>query len=283
VDLTLNPEYVGICGFSIDEFDACLSPYLPGVLEYNKSKGFVPASTDLEGFRRMVLDLYDGYSWDGETKILNPYSLIQFLKAKELLSFWYESGTPTFLFDLIRNNPREFARSDSNTLSRLSLSNVDIDNLSLVPLLFQTGYLTIAKKANSSDFVVREPNGEVTDSFNLGLLLAMTDRTAKNIDELKGDVGKALRDSDPGLLTRSFETILNWFPLRLHISLEYYCHSIFLSILKMLRYKVIAEVNEALGIIDLVLEYSAKRVYIMEINTTTYIFFFSELPRNLIT
>jgi hypothetical protein len=93
----------------------------------------------------------------------------------------------------------------------------------------------------------------------------MTDRTAKNIDELKGDIGKALLDMDPGLLTRSFETILNWFPLRLHISLEYYCHSIFLSILKMLRYKVRADVNEALGVVSLVLEYAAKRVYIMEI------------------
>jgi hypothetical protein len=169
VDLTMHPEYAGICGFSLAEFDACLSPYLPGALEYNKSKGFVPASTSLEGFRLMVLDLYDGYSWDGETRLLNLYSLIQFLKTKELLSFWYESGTPTFLFDLIMNNPHEFARSDSNTLSRFSLSNVDIDNLSLVLLLFQTGYLNIAKKVNSSDFVVREPNGEVTDSFNLGL------------------------------------------------------------------------------------------------------------------
>ncbi|MDR1111697.1 MAG: ATP-binding protein [Deltaproteobacteria bacterium] len=264
-DLTLNPEYAGICGFSLAEFEASLAPYLPGILEYNKSEDLLPASTDLEEFRRMVLDFYDGYSWDGKTRILNPYSLIQFLKSKELLSFWYESGTPTFLFDLIRNNPHEFAWSDSYHLSRFSLSNVDIGNMSLVPLLFQTGYLTIEKKISSNDFMVREPNGEVTDSFNLGLLMAMTDRTAKNIDDLKNDIGQALRDADPGLLARSLETVLGWFPFRLHISLEYYYHSIFLSILKMLRYKVKAEVNEALGIIDLVLEYSSRRVYIMEI------------------
>jgi hypothetical protein len=137
--------------------------------------------------------------------------------------------------------------------------------MSLVPLLFQTGYLTIEKKISPNDFMVREPNGEVTASFNLGLLLAMTDRTAKNIDDLKNDIGQALRDADPGLLAKSLETVLGWFPFRLHISLEYHCHSIFLSILRILKYKVRAEVNEALGIIDLALECPSRRVYIMEI------------------
>jgi hypothetical protein len=135
----------------------------------------------------------------------------------------------------------------------------------MIPLLFQTGYLTIDRQINANEFILREPNNEVAESFNLGLLLAMTDRTAKNIGELRKDVGQALRDADPALLARSFEAILNWFPFRPHVSLEYYYRSIVLPILKMLRHKVMAEVDEPLGIIDLVLEYSAKRVYMIEI------------------
>jgi hypothetical protein len=265
VDLTLDPEYAGICGFTLAEFDACLAPLLPAMLEYNRSKELVPASTDLDGFRRMVLDLYGGYSWDGETRILNPYSLIQFFKSGQMENFWYESGTPAFLFDLIRQNPTGLARSDSYRLSLFGLSNVDIANLSLMPLLFQTGYLTIDKQINAHEFILREPNSEVAESFNLGLLLTMTDRTAKNIDDLRKDVGQALRDADPALLARSFEVILDWFPFRLNVSLEYYYRSIVLPILKMLGHKVMAEVDEALAVIYLVLEYSAKRVYMIEI------------------
>ncbi|MDR1110353.1 MAG: AAA family ATPase, partial [Deltaproteobacteria bacterium] len=78
-DLTLDPRYADICGFTVPEFDARLAAYLPGALENVKSRGKLPRQTSLGEFRGMVLDFYDGYSWDGETRVLNPFSLVNFL------------------------------------------------------------------------------------------------------------------------------------------------------------------------------------------------------------
>ncbi|MDR1308986.1 MAG: AAA family ATPase, partial [Deltaproteobacteria bacterium] len=103
-DLTLDPQYADICGFTVPEFDARLAAYLPEALENSRSIGDVPRQTSLGEFRETVLGFYDGYSWDGRTRVLNPFSLINFLDQKELVSFWYNSGTPTFLVDLICEN-----------------------------------------------------------------------------------------------------------------------------------------------------------------------------------
>jgi hypothetical protein len=71
-DLTLNSAYAGVCGFTVAEFEERLAGYLPGILEHNKSLDFVSAKTTLAEFKRRVYDYYDGYSWDGKTRVFNP-------------------------------------------------------------------------------------------------------------------------------------------------------------------------------------------------------------------
>jgi hypothetical protein len=75
-DLTLNPDFNAACGFTLDELDACFADYLPGVLEYGKENGLIEASADIPDLRRSTLDYYDGCSWDGERRALNPFSLV---------------------------------------------------------------------------------------------------------------------------------------------------------------------------------------------------------------
>jgi len=84
MDLTLLPNYAGICGFTLSEFETYFTDYLPEILEDNISKGLIKAATTVSDFKQMILDYYDGYSWDGETKVLNPFSLIKFLAVKRL-------------------------------------------------------------------------------------------------------------------------------------------------------------------------------------------------------
>jgi hypothetical protein len=101
-DLTLDPNYNAICGFTEDEFESCIASYLPEALEYNKLKGVVPASATADTLKGMIKDYYDGYSWDGENRVYNPYSAIKFLDTKRLMGFWYASGMPSFLAEYIK-------------------------------------------------------------------------------------------------------------------------------------------------------------------------------------
>ncbi|MDR1607347.1 MAG: AAA family ATPase, partial [Deltaproteobacteria bacterium] len=101
-DMTLNSEYNAICGFTLEEFRGYFLDYLPGILERNKSNGFMPPEADLDYLIEEIVGYYDGYSWDGETRVLNPYSLIQALDQKKLKAYWFSSGAPSFIIELLK-------------------------------------------------------------------------------------------------------------------------------------------------------------------------------------
>jgi hypothetical protein len=132
-DLTLDADYAGVCGFTHQEFEDHLAGFLPKILEHNKLKGYLPANTTVAEFKQQVYDYYDGYSWNGETRVFNPYSLVKFLYEKEIRPNWYTSGTPTFLMDLIRKKPVEFTKAQSHPLNVTALESIDIGKLKLVP------------------------------------------------------------------------------------------------------------------------------------------------------
>jgi hypothetical protein len=135
-DLTLEADYNGVCGFTMEEFDAYFAEYLPGILEYQKSKGrFGPSASDLD-LKSKIMDYYDGYSWDGERRVLNPYSLIKFLQGKRFKPFWFSTGTPTFLVDFIERAPLDYVQSESQILTDSNLEAVKLEDLELTPSPF---------------------------------------------------------------------------------------------------------------------------------------------------
>jgi hypothetical protein len=83
-DLTLNPGYNAICALADDEFETYFPEYLPRVLAYDVSEGLIATDATLEDLKNMILGYYDGYCWDGKTRVLNPYSLIILLAEKSL-------------------------------------------------------------------------------------------------------------------------------------------------------------------------------------------------------
>jgi len=121
---------------------------------------------------------YDGYSWDGITRLINPFSLLSFFTRKRFSSFWYSSGTPTFLIRLIKERPSTFLSLGELEISERSLDTFVIDKIDIVPLLFQTGYLTVDEKrfrGDSENYVLRLPNLEVREAFYMNILAEFTE------------------------------------------------------------------------------------------------------------
>jgi hypothetical protein len=263
-DITMEPEYASICGFTLQEFDEHLAPFLPGALQYNLDNNYLPIGTTPDQFRQKVLNYYDGYSWDGKTKVLNPYSLISFLKSKEFRSYWYASSTPTFLIDLIMKNPYEFIESEDNLMTINMLDTIDVEKLTLLPLLFQTGYLTIDKKFDADNFQVKLPNEEVAFSFHTNILEALSSKNQSAINKVIEKIKDALKNIDSSKLTESFKDILQLYPNELTIPMERYYHAIFHGILTALNFKITSEVSTVDGRIDTVLYYSPSKVFVFE-------------------
>jgi hypothetical protein len=179
-------------------------------------------------------------------------------------SFWYTSGTPTFLMDLIRDNHAELNRAEIYPLDIIDLEAIDVANLQLTPLLFQTGYLTVDKWIDANNCWLRGPNQEVSEALNAGVIEALTGRDKRNITALGQDIHRALNEIDLDLLSDSFMVVLEWIPFEIHVSLENYYHSVILATLKALSYKVRSEESTSEGRLDLMLELSSEKLYIFE-------------------
>ena len=160
-DISMDKEVSGICGITDQEIKENL---IPEVDILAKSQGLSEKEC-LEEMKRT----YDGYLFhpDGEG-IYNPYSLLGALAAKDFGSYWFETGTPTFLIKKLRENNFDIRKLSDRTLyaSESQLKDYTGDSLDPVPLLYQTGYLTIQEfdKAKRR-FTLCFPNDEVKYGF----------------------------------------------------------------------------------------------------------------------
>jgi hypothetical protein len=263
-DLTLDPDYYGICGFTLEEFDSYFGDYLQAALEYNKSEGFVDPSIPISEYRQMALDYYDGYSWDGKRRILNPYSLINFLHRKKMKAFWFASGTPTFLDSFVKKSPLRLSMPDGRIMTDSMLEAVDVEKLSILPLLFQSGYLTIDKLTAPSRYLLREPNLEVAEAFNTHFLALLTGQEEEEIHKVAGILRKALERLDPDELLRAVKIILQWLPHQLREPLEHYYRAIIFAVLRSFKFDVRPEVSESHGDIDLLLVMPSGQAFVIE-------------------
>jgi hypothetical protein len=151
-DLTIHPNYATITGYTQQELESNFVDYIDSALE--KFSHYTR-----EELLAKVRLWYNGYSWDGQTRLYNPSGILSFLDTRDFQSFWFQTGTPTFIVNKILEQgffQIENIETDINFLNQYSL-----DNLELTSLLFQTGYLTIKEKSEDGDLVLSFPNQEV--------------------------------------------------------------------------------------------------------------------------
>jgi hypothetical protein len=155
-DLTLEADYAGLTGYTETELIHSFDDYLKAAeIRLNRSRTQLIAQMKV---------WYDGYSWDGETRVYNPYGTLRFLAAKVFKNYWFASATPTFLM----HQMKQFGQFDVEKIVVKSsiFEKYDLDNMEIIPLLFQTGYLTI-QEANWEDntYTLNYPNKEVKESM----------------------------------------------------------------------------------------------------------------------
>ena len=163
-DITLSPAYATICGYTDGDLDTVFAPELEGL--------------DRDAIRRW----YNGYSWLGEGKVYNPFDILRLFQERLFRSYWFETGTPTFLVETLLREDMSTLALDRMTGSEALLSAFDVEHISMEALLFQTGYLTITGEEVRNGlphYRLGYPNLEVRQSLGevlLGFLLPKTVR-----------------------------------------------------------------------------------------------------------
>jgi hypothetical protein len=250
-DLSLDEDYNAVCGFTVEEFESYFSDYLPNILEYNIAEGFLPKEATLSDLKKAIFDFYDGYSWDGKERILNPYSILKMIDYQRLGSYWFDNGTPTFFFDLFkRKNKLNFPDDTHLYHNSINLQYIDLE---LTTLMFQTGYLTIEKHTGPGEYLLRRPNKEVNDGLNESFLKSFLKRDDESISLLRERVLKALESFDAPGLAACFRDILLW---NSHVELramEGSYLSLLGLVLKALQFSVAVQREESWGFMDMLI------------------------------
>ena len=153
-DITLDPRCATICGYTDRELDRVFTPELQGL--------------DREAIR----EWYNGYRWLGDP-VYNPYDVLLLFDSREFGPHWFETGTPTFLLDLLARENLASYEIEDRMASGALLSSFDVGRIKPEALMFQTGYLTIVDsqfRAGRRFHRLGYPNLEVRLSLNSSLL-----------------------------------------------------------------------------------------------------------------
>ena len=167
-DISLDESFACLCGISESEMIGCFDQEI-GMLSQRRKLSHAEC---LDELKRQ----YDGYRFHPEAEgVYNPYSLLKCFFSKDFGNYWFETGTPTFLIKRLREDRFDVRRFTNQTIfaSESTLKDYTGDTLDPIPLLYQTGYLTISDyDAKRKRYTLSFPNEEVRYGFLESLMLS---------------------------------------------------------------------------------------------------------------
>ena len=205
-NISMDSKYAAVCGITEEEFDTKMVPDIAMLAkEYECSYEEMHAKLKLQ---------YDGYRFaETSPDIYNPFSLLKCFNQRKIASYWFDSGTPTFLIRQMQH-----FRTDVTTLERIEAAATDFDQpteamTDALPLLYQSGYLTIKEYDSESDtYILAIPNKEVRTGLISGLVPAYTglERRVTNGFALK--FWRALKKNDIDTAMQEMKAFLAGVP-----------------------------------------------------------------------
>ena len=257
-NVSMEPEFADICGISKEELTGQLSDYIDAMAEANGCT-----------HEKMLEELayrYDGYhfTWPSPD-IFNPYSIINAFSDKRLGNYWFGSGTPTFLIEMMR----KFGVAPSQIGGkRLGVNGFDAPAeklTSIVPLLYQSGYLTI-KDYNplTESYTLDIPNEEIRIGLMESLLPNYVYDRAGEWKPILGDMSLLIREDKIDDALKILQDFLASIPQCNNTNYEGHYQQMLYVIFTLLGYYVDVEVHTADGRIDVVMR-TSNTLYLMEL------------------
>ncbi|MEM7534449.1 MAG: AAA family ATPase [Chloroflexota bacterium] len=256
-DLTMKNWFATSLGITEEELRTCFADYIP---DFAQKEGLTN-----EALLEKIRHQYNGFCFAGDAQtVYNPFSTMQLFYAQQFQHYWFESGTPSFLIRKIRNQNYRIEELQEREIYEAAFSVYDIENLAILPLLFQTGYLTIKSYDKEKElYKLYYPNHEVEQSFLIHILdaysqfdhgISMT-HLWRLIDALK-----AHNLQEFFVVLKVFFANINY---ALHVKNEKFYQTIFHVIFTLIGLQIHAEEKTNDGRIDAVIDLE-NHIYIFE-------------------
>jgi len=261
-DISMDPEYETICGITKEEL----------LTVFEESIRELAAKNDIS-YEKMVAMLkkkYNGYHFSEEmADIYNPFSLLNCLKTKRMENFWFASGTPTYLVRLLEHCDENINEMIGKYYSTSEFVNYKADKQKPLPMIYQSGYLTIKEYDRDMQLYRLDfPNEEVRSGF-IDVLAANYFNENREQTTWIREVTMSLRSGDVErlmkLMTAQLATVGYEFR-RKNDEKEcerHFQYTFFLILLLISPYNVLAERHTSRGRIDCVIE-TSRFIYIIE-------------------
>ena len=258
-DISLDEQYDTLCGISEDEIDQ----YFQESVAVIASKMGI-TSSEVKG---LLKKQYDGYHFSSEmSEVYNPFSLLCALKKKRIDNYWFSSATPTYLINLLDRDNVNLDELVEKYYSSEEFMDFKMDRDAPLPMLYQSGYLTIkGYNARKNMYLLDIPNEEVKKGF-IPLLASnyfKSEEVSGNwISQISDDLDAGNLESFRQKLTSFFASIP--YNLRTKQTSERYFHCAFYLIMRMVStFHIYTEKCQSQGRVDCVIE-TDKFIYIFE-------------------
>ncbi len=256
-DITVDPGFATICGYTHQEVVDAFKDHLDGV--------------DLDKLK----EWYNGYNYFGEP-VYNPFDILLFLaKNKEYRPYWWSTGNPSFLIDLLRTQPQYLPDLENCMVDDLVLEAFDVDYIDIAALLWQTGYLTFKDKFEGIDGIEYRlgiPNKEIQISLNKLFLQYLTGLD-RELRTRRKELVKAFLEGDLRLFRDALTALFASIPYNNYANsiiqhYEGYYASVVYAYLASLGFQIIAEDTTSKGRVDMTIILPDK-VYVIEFKVNT--------------
>ncbi|MEM4762357.1 MAG: AAA family ATPase, partial [Thermofilum sp.] len=250
-DITLSSKYATICGYTQAELERVF--------------GELFTEEELQG----VKFWYNGYSFCGEP-VYNPFDVLLYLSERKFRSYWFETGTPSFLVKLMLEKRFYLPKMEEFIADEYLLGSFDVDEIEVPTLLFQAGYLTVKEWHSSIEgtyYVLSYPNKEVRSALNRVLFYALTSLEVEG-GRLSLRARESLKRGDVECFGEVLKSLFagipfDWYRKNNLSEYEGYYGSVVYSFLQGVGFDIVAEDVTSKGRLDLAIR-AGEKVYLLE-------------------
>ncbi len=257
-NISMLDQYSAICGISLEELTTAMRP---DVEVLGKALGMTYDECLAE-----LRNYYDGYHFSEHSEdVFNPFSLIKAMNGQKIDSFWFGSGTPTFLLKQLDKFNVNLATLESQeaVLSSFDLSPEEMTDA--LPLLYQSGYLTIKKyDPMFKEYTLGIPNKEVRDGLLNSMIPHYVNPRRSDNDAFLLGFCKAVYRNDIEAALEHMRTYMATIPYDLENRTEKHYQTIFYLMFSFLNIYVRTEVKSAIGRADAVM-HMPDTIYVFEL------------------
>jgi hypothetical protein len=277
-DISHSQDYAAICGYTIEELRQAYSNRFDDALESLIEKGILPQNSGHEALLEAITAKYDGYSWDGRVKVLNPFSINHFFFSKNLDNYWLETGPSHLIAEAMSRDPLAFLEADKILFNSSKVDTTELEELNPTSVFFQTGYLTIEEiRPKEPKYALRIPNDEIREYYRIGLYDMFSPKLRPElVENLKKKVAKAFLAKDDAGLAAIFSAELAGITYRQYKTVEgkvtsdpllgeYFFHALIYMFLSTMGFTVNSEVASSRGRSDLDILLPGDNVYVLEL------------------